>query len=86
MLIRVEPKEWMMSSVLLYFDQSAPDPEDEVVRKYIADNTLVPKREGTTTWNDRDWDVMYFGGCYLGSHLGAIDRIQKETAQETTPS
>ena len=86
MLIRVEPKEWMMSSVFLYFDQNTPSPEDEVVRKYIAENSLVPKREGATTWNDREWDVMYFGGCYLGRHLGAIDRIQKEAAEKAAIS
>ena len=80
MLIRLEPKEWMMNSVFLYFDQNTPSPEDEAVRKYIASNSLVPKKEGETTWDDRDWDVMYFGGCYLGRHLGAIDQIQKEAA------
>ena len=82
MLIRLEPKEWMMNSVFLYFDQNTPSPEDEAVRKYIASNSLVPKKEGETTWDDRDWDVMYFGGCYLGRHLGAIDQIQKEEAEK----
>ena len=78
MIIRVEPKDWMMQSVFLYFDGEAPDPEDEVVRQYLDENKLVPRRETTTRWEDRDWEVMYYGGCYLGRHLSVIGEIQRK--------
>ena len=91
MIIRVEPRDWMMQSVFLYFDEATPDAEDETVRKYLSEHKLVPRRETTTRWEDRDWEVMYYGGCYMGRHLRVIGDMQRmavkrEMLQEKIPN
>jgi hypothetical protein len=78
MIIRVEPKDFFMSTILLLFDQGQPDPEDEEVKRYLAERTLEPKRTFDTTFQERDGVVWQFGGCYLGRHLDAIADIQKK--------
>ena len=77
MYIKVEPKSWNMYSVYLIFDQVAPHPEDDGVRQYLTDHGLVPQTVTKTVLDDRDCDVMYFGGCYLGRHQKAIVQIQQ---------
>ena len=81
MRISVEPKEFFMYSVFLAFSQAQPEPEDEGVKAYLAERDLEPKTRGTTTWEDGEYDVMYFGGCYLGSHLNAIEDIQRSAVE-----
>src|SRR5919108_3104693 len=78
MIIRVEPKDFFMSTVLLIFDQEQPDPEDEVAKRYLAERGLEPKRTFHTDVQERDYVVWQFGGCYLGRHLDAIADIQKK--------
>ncbi len=80
MLIRLQPKEWMMYAVYLIFDEDFPDVEDESVKEYVAKNNLVPKQQGKAIYDDEEREVMYFGQCYLGPHLQAIQSIQKEMA------
>jgi hypothetical protein len=40
MIIRIEPKDFFMSTILLLFDQGHPDPEDEEVKRYLAERAL----------------------------------------------
>ncbi len=82
MIIRLEPKEWLMHAVFLFFDEDTPDPEDQAIRDYLTEHKLAPKRETTTSWDEREWSVMYFGGCYLGRHLGVISEIQRRIVEE----
>ena len=82
MLVRLEPKDWLMHAVYLFFDEQTPDPEDQEVRDYLAAHKLEPKRTTTTTWDEREWHVMYFGGCYLGRHLQVLSEIQRRAAGE----
>ena len=83
MIVRVEPKDWMMYSVFLYFDRNAPDGEDSEAREYLAEHNLVPKREAVTTLEDREFDVLSFGGCYLGQgHMGALSEIQRNAVEK----
>ena len=82
MLVRLEPKDWLMHAVYLFFDEQTPDPEDQEVRDYLSAHQLEPKRTTTTTWDDREWYVMYFGGCYLGRHLRVLSEIQRRAAGE----
>ena len=51
MLVRLEPKDWLMHAVYLFFDEDKPDPEDQEVRDYLAAHGLEPKRDTTTTWD-----------------------------------
>jgi hypothetical protein len=78
MIIRVEPKDFFMSTILLLFDQGHPDPEDEEVKRYLAERALEPKRTVDAASQERDGVVWQFGGCYLGRHLDAIADIQKK--------
>ena len=77
MQIKVEPKDFLMYSVFLIFDEEASDAEDEAVKTYLAERGLEPKRVSKTVQEDRGCEVMYFGGCYLGGHLNAIGQIQR---------
>ena len=78
MIIRVEPKDFFMSTILLLFDQGHPDPEDEEVKRYLAERALEPKRTFDAASQEQDGVVWQFGGCYLGRHLDAIADIQKK--------
>ncbi len=80
MLVRLEPKDWLMHAVYLFFDEDKPDPEDQEVRDYLAAHGLEPKRDTTTTWDGREWYVMYFGGCYLGRHLRVLSEMPRRAA------
>ena len=77
MYLRIEPREWNMYSVFLYFDEKAPDAEDGDVREYLSERHLEPKRVEKSDLDDREFDVWSYGGCYLGRrHLNAIAEIQ----------
>lgn len=77
MIIRVEPKDFFMSTILLLFDRAHPDPEDEEVKRYLAGRGLEPKRTFDDASQEQYGIVWQFGGCYLGRHLDAIADIQK---------
>src|SRR5215475_12810680 len=78
MIIRVEPKDFFMSTILLIFDREQPDPEDEEAKRYLAERSLEPRRTFDTALQERECIVWQFGGCYLGRHLDAIADIQKK--------
>jgi hypothetical protein len=78
MIIRVEPKDFFMSTILLLFDREHPDPEDQEVKRYLAERGLEPKRTFDTASQEQYSVVWQFGGCYLGRHLDAIADIQKK--------
>ena len=82
MRIRVEPKEFFMYTVFLAFNQDRPDSEDEAIRAYLEQHHLVPKTEGTQKLDNEDFQVMYFGGCYLGRHLGVIGQVQRKAVEK----
>ena len=81
MILKIEPKEWLMHSVLLYFDNQSPAAEDKAIKDYLTDHGMTPKRTGETIWDGRVWSVMNFGGCYLGRHLAIITQIQNDVAK-----
>ena len=81
MRIKVEPKEFFMYAVFLAFRQGHADPEDEAVKAYLDEHELIPKLQGTDRLDDEDVDVMYYGGCYLGKHLKAIEEIQGDAVK-----
>jgi hypothetical protein len=78
MIIRVEPKDFFMSTILLIFDREQPDPEDEEAKRYLTERSLEPRRTFDTALQERACVVWQFGGCYLGRHLDAIADIQKK--------
>ena len=82
MRLRIEPKEFFMYSVFLAFSKSSPDGEDTPVKEYLAQWELEPKAQGTDVIGGEDFDVMYFGGCYLGRHLKTIEDMQRAAVEE----
>ena len=81
MRIRVEPKEFFMYSIFLAFNKEHSDSEDEAVKAYLEEHELIPKAQGTDTLEGQEYDVMYFGGCYLGRHLNVIGDMQRKAVE-----
>ena len=70
-----------MSAVFLAFSTEHPDPEDEAIKAYLNAHELIPKAQGTDKLEDQDFEVMYFGGCYLGTHLDVISAMQRQAVE-----
>jgi hypothetical protein len=81
MRIKIEPKEFFMYAVFLAFSKEHPDPEDEAIKAYLDAHELIPKAQGTDRFEDQEFDVMYFGGCYLGKYLEVIRDMQRQTVE-----
>ncbi len=82
MRIRVEPKDFFMYAVYVAFSQDQPEVEDEEIRAYLQQHDLVPKWQERDRWEDQDFEVMYFGGCYLGPHLNVIGNMQRTAVEK----
>ena len=70
-----------MYSVFLAFSKEHPNPEDEAIKAYLDAHELIPKAQGTDRFEDQEFDVMYFGGCYLGKHLDVISDMQRQAVE-----
>ena len=77
MFIKVEPAEFFMYRVILVFDLETPNAEDQEVRDYMTEWELEPKYQRTGDFEGSNSEIMQFGGCYLGRHLGKISEIQR---------
>ncbi len=77
MFIKVEPAEFFMYRVILVFDLESPNSEDQDVRDYMTEWELEPKYQRTGDFEGSNSEIMQFGGCYLGRHLGKISEIQR---------
>ncbi len=81
MRIKIEPKAFFMYAVFLAFSKEHPHPEDEAIKAYLDAHELIPKARGTDTFEDQEFEVMYFGGCYLGKHLEVISNMQRQAVE-----
>jgi len=81
MRIKIEPKAFFMYAVFLAFSKEHPHPEDEAIKAYLDAHELIPKVQGTDTFEDQEWAIMYFGGCYLGKHLEVIRDMQRQAVE-----
>ena len=77
MFIKVEPAEFFMYRVILVFDLESPNSEDQNVRDYMTEWELEPKYQRVGDFEGSNSEIMQFGGCYLGRHLGKISEIQR---------
>jgi len=82
MRIKIEPKEFFMYAVFLAFSKERPAPEDKAIKAYLDAHELIPKAQGTDRFEDQEFDVMYFGGCYLGKHLDVISDMQRQAVEQ----
>ena len=81
MFIHVEPAEFFMYRVKLIFDLEQPDSEDQQVRDYMTEHELEPRYLSSQELDERQCEVMQFGGCYLGRHLDRIGQIQRNAVE-----
>jgi hypothetical protein len=77
MFIKVEPAEFFMYRVIIVFDLESPNSEDQDVRDYMTEWELEPKYQRTGDFEGSNSEIMQYGGCYLGRHLGKISEIQR---------
>jgi len=81
LFINVEPAEFFMYRVKLIFDLEQPDSEDQQVRDYLTEHELEPRYLSSMELDERQCEVMQFGGCYLGRHLDRIGQIQRNAVE-----
>ena len=74
-VITVAPEE---QRVLLLFDPEEQASGDDQVRSYLQNNGLEPKRQYRETRESTQYDVYYFGHCYLEGHLEALTGMAAE--------
>ena len=60
--------------VLLLFDPAEQQVKDRV-RSYLTENDISPRREYTETRDDTEYDVYYFGSCYIEGHLDSLTEV-----------
>lgn len=70
--ITVSPGE---QRVLLMFDPDNNTADDRQVQTYLDSNGLEPKRIYRETRDESQYEVHYFGYCYIESHLDSISNL-----------
>ena len=70
--ITVSPGE---QRVLLMFDPAGRTADDEQVQSYLTSNGLEPRRIYRETRDESEYEVHYFGYCYIESHLDSLTRL-----------
>ena len=78
MWMEFTPKDWLMMRVGLIFCAGDPDPEDPWVRSYLDAQQLVPRHRVQEERNGIPCEVLYFGQCYLGRHLHALQNLYRK--------
>ena len=82
MIIKVEPADFFMYSVVMISNLETPDPEDREIHDYLASQELEPRYQSEGDFEGRHSESIQFGGCYLGRHLGEINQIQQRYVEE----
>ncbi len=81
MIIRIEPKDWNMHTVMMFFKEEEPHPEDADIRRYLEERRLEPRRQYNTELEGEKFEVWTYGGCYLGRHMNALADIQRAVVE-----
>ena len=82
MIIKVEPADLFMYSVVMISNLETPDPEDREIHDYLESQELEPRYQSEGDFEGRHSESIQFGGCYLGRHLGEINQIQQRYVEE----
>ena len=82
MIIRIEPKDWNMHTVLMFFNEEEPHSEDADIRSYLEERHLEPRRQYNTELAGEKFEVWTYGGCYLGRHMNALADIQRTVVEK----
>ena len=70
--ITVSPGE---QRVLLMFGPEDRTAGDHQVQSYLDSNGLEPKRIYRETRDESEYEVHYFGYCYIESHLDSLTSL-----------
>ena len=73
--ITVSPGE---RRVLLMFDPAGMTANDDRVQSYLTRNGLEPRRIYRETRDESEYEVHYFGYCYIESHLDSLTGLAGE--------
>ncbi len=60
--------------ILLLFDPNEQAEKDRV-RSYLNQNDISPRREYAETRDDAEYEVYYFGSCYIQGHLDNLTEV-----------
>ena len=82
MIIRIEPKDWNMHTVLMFFNEEEPHSEDADIRRYLEERRLEPRRQYNAELAGEKFEVWTYGGCYLGRHMNALADIQRAVVEK----
>ena len=82
MIIKVEPADFFMYSVVMISNLETPDPEDREIHDYLESQELEPRYQSEGDFEGQHSESIQFGGCYLGRHLGEINQIQQRYVEE----
>ncbi|MBT98894.1 MAG: hypothetical protein CL902_09745 [Dehalococcoidia bacterium] len=77
MIIKVEPADFFMYTVVMISNLETPDPEDKEIHDYLETQELEPRYQSEGDFEGRRSESLQFGGCYLGGHLREINQIQE---------
>ncbi len=58
--------------VLIMFEQNDGSEEDDEVRSYLTSKGLEPRRQYMDTRDENEYEVYYFGHCYIEKHLDKL--------------
>ena len=58
----------------MLFDPNEQAARDKV-RSYLTANDISPRREYTETRDGADYEVYYFGSCYIEGHLDNLTEV-----------
>jgi hypothetical protein len=83
MLMEFTPRDWFMMRVGLIFREGDPDPEDPWVRSYLHEQQLVPRHQVKEDRNGIPCEVLYFGQCYLGRHIQALQALYQKGVERS---
>ncbi|MSP79135.1 MAG: hypothetical protein EXR67_06240 [Dehalococcoidia bacterium] len=67
-----------MARYSFYFSEEHPHSNDQIIRAYLEDNQLVPKRIIRLLRDGERIQVLQYGQCYLGYHLLALCDMAEE--------
>ena len=70
--ITVSPGE---QRILLLFDSQDQTAADDEVRSYLTSNGLEPRRQYSEIRDDTEYEVYYFGHCYIEEHLDSLSGL-----------
>ncbi len=75
MWIALEPNGWM-AYVNFCFSRARPAAEDDLVRQYLGESQLKPRRVLQQEEDGEALEVWQYGECYIGPHMHRVGALR----------